>query len=134
MLAIDLFLFVLIGLWLDNVMPKQIGQQKSCCFCLSPTYWGCCGLKKRRDVDDDEEARKVSLADRLQLDIPGGEFDFDDDNFEARHLKKGNYEPVSVETAKLELKNKYLMVRNLHKVYPGGLKAVAGLNLKMYAG
>lgn len=58
----------------------------------------------------------------------------DDDDFEARHLKKGNYEPVSIETAKLELKNLYLMVRNLHKTYPGGFKAVNGINLKMYVG
>ena len=49
-------------------------------------------------------------------------------------MKKGNYEAVSVETAKLELKNLYLMVKNLHKTYPGGLKAVNGINLKMYCG
>ena len=50
------------------------------------------------------------------------------------HLKKGNYEPVSTEISKLELENLYLKVRNLHKTYSGGFKAVQGMNVKMYAG
>jgi hypothetical protein len=75
------------------------------------------------------------LTDRItETTHPGELFGKDDDDFEARHLKKGNYEPVSIETAKLELKNLYLMVRNLHKTYPGGFKAVNGINLKMYVG
>jgi hypothetical protein len=59
---------------------------------------------------------------------------FDEDDFEAKHLKKGNYEPVSSEIAKLELENLYLMVKNLHKTYSGGFKAVQGMNVKMYSG
>jgi hypothetical protein len=59
---------------------------------------------------------------------------FDEDDFEAKHLKKGNYEPVSSEISKLELENLYLKVRNLHKTYSGGFKAVQGMNVKMYAG
>lgn len=135
MLALDLVLYVSIGLWLDKVFPKEYGQRLSVCFCLSPTYWGCCGRRQRREVDDDEESRKATLVDRLTDTTHTKDlFDNDDDDFEARHLKKGNYEPVSVETAKLELKNLYLMVRNLHKTYPGGFKAVNGINIKMYVG
>jgi ATP-binding cassette subfamily A (ABC1) protein 3 len=135
MLVIDLVLFVVLGLWLDKILPKQYGQRESCCFCISPTYWGCCGLRRHRDIDDDETARKESLIDVVDhMKDQGENYEPDGDNFESKHMKKGNYEPISVETAKLELKNLFLMVRNLHKKYPSGLEAVKGINLKMYVG
>lgn len=45
MLYFDLVLYVALGLWLDKVFPKEYGQRLSVCFCLSPTYWGCCGMR-----------------------------------------------------------------------------------------
>ena len=45
MLVFDLILFVSLGLWLDKVFPKEYGQRLSPCFCISPTYWGCCGRR-----------------------------------------------------------------------------------------
>jgi ATP-binding cassette subfamily A (ABC1) protein 3 len=135
MLVIDLVLFVVLGLWLDKILPKQYGQRESCCFCISPTYWGCCGLRRHRDIDDDETARKESLIDVVDnIKDQSENYEPDGDNYESKHMKKGNYEPISVETAKLELKNLFLMVRNLHKKYPSGLEAVKGINLKMYVG
>ena len=132
MLVVDLVLFTLIGLWLDAVFPKEYGQRLSPCFCFMPTYWGCCGCRRQREVDDDELSRHSILTDRISTTERSARLD--DDDFEGKHLKKGNYEPVSSETANLELSNLYLMVKNLHKTYPGGFKAVQGLNVKMYAG
>lgn len=129
MLIVDLILYVALGLYLDKVLPRPHGQRQSCCFCLSPVYWGC--RRKVREVEDEEEARRGSLMDKLAA---GDASEFDDDNFESRHIQKGNYEPVSAETAKLELKNAFFQVKNLHKIYDNGFKAVAGLNLRMYAG
>lgn len=75
----------------------------SLCFCVTPSYWGCCGFTRQREIDDDEVSRKSSLMNRT------GDTDrsqrYDDDDFEAKHLKKGNYEFVSTDTAKLELDN-----------------------------
>jgi ATP-binding cassette subfamily A (ABC1) protein 3 len=129
MLIVDLILYVALGLYFDKVLPRPHGQRLSCCFCLNPVYWGC--WRKAREVEDEEEARRGSLMDKLAA---GDTTEFDDDNFESRHIKKGNYEPVSAETAKLELKNAFFQVKNLHKTYDNGFKAVAGLNLRMYAG
>lgn len=139
MLTLDLFLYVLLGLYLDKIMPKEFGSRLSCFFCISPTYWGCCGRHKIRDPEDEEIARKESLVELTDRLTESGRFsevhdDPDKDNFESKYLKKGNYEPVSVETAKLEIQNKYLMVKNIHKTYPSGMKAVNGINMKMYAG
>ena len=49
MLAIDFFLLTILGLYLDNTMPRKIGKRKSICFCILPSYW--CGLKRSTKVD-----------------------------------------------------------------------------------
>jgi len=48
-------------------------------------------------------------------------------------LKPECFEPVAYETRQKEQTGEILKVSNLKKVYENGVKAVNGLNIKMYA-
>ena len=57
-----------------------------------------------------------------------------DEFFEAKYMKKENFEPVARELHKQETEGKILKIEDLHKTFENGFKAVRGLNLKMYTG
>lgn len=46
MMTFSFFMFLFIGLYLDNVLPSTFGRRKAWYFCLSPTYWR--GYKKMK--------------------------------------------------------------------------------------
>ena len=44
MMVLDFFILTFVGLYLDNTLPRTIGNRRSICFCIMPSYW--CGSKK----------------------------------------------------------------------------------------
>ena len=48
MLAVDLVLYTIVGLYLDKVIPTAYGQRLNPCFCLCPSFYGCCKTRSRR--------------------------------------------------------------------------------------
>ena len=43
MLVLDFFVFTLLGLYMDKVIPSSFGQRLSPFFLCMPSYWrGCC--------------------------------------------------------------------------------------------
>ncbi len=58
---IDFFLYLLIGLYLNNVVPTARGYRQSLLFFLQPSYWcpGCGGSKR---LSQDEGSVKVSSS------------------------------------------------------------------------
>lgn len=53
--------------------------------------------------------------------------------FETKYMKSGAYEPITPEIAMLENQKRYMMVKDLMKEYSTGLRAVNGINVKLYA-
>ena len=53
MMILSFFLFTLLGLYLDKVLPRQFGERRSLCFCLSKRF--CCSCCKRGSAIDDAE-------------------------------------------------------------------------------
>lgn len=119
-MADSLWLFVvggmnlfIIGLYMEFVLPKTYGRKRHPCFFLM-----CCCKKKGK-------TGQVS-------DKPGN----DDEKqvaFETKYMDSTRYEGVPREIAQKELEGKILKISDLKKTFEGGLKAVQGVNLKMYS-
>jgi hypothetical protein len=73
-MTISLFLFLFVGLYLDNVLPNSYGLRKHWCFCLTC----CCRHESRRRSRIDEEQSRGKI----------------DEYFEAQHMNPQNFEPV----------------------------------------
>ena len=64
MLAIDFGLLVLIGLYLDNTMPRKIGKRRSIFFCILPSYW--CGTKRSSKVATRDKKTSETRQDLIK--------------------------------------------------------------------
>jgi hypothetical protein len=123
MFMIGFFLFLFLGLYLDQILPKEFGQRKHPCFMFMPsTYTDCCRRRQPPQIDEDEKERRSTL---LSKDKSGG-------GMEVRNLKPENYEPVAAEIARQEVDGQYWRIEGLEKTYDNGFQAVRGLNLKIY--
>ena len=47
MMSLSFAMFLILGLYLDNVLPSAYGRRKPFYFCLSPSYWR--GYRKNRN-------------------------------------------------------------------------------------
>ena len=51
-LLLDLILYTAVGIYIDNVWPRQSGMRKNwtyVCDYLTPTYWDCLNICRRGD-------------------------------------------------------------------------------------
>jgi len=65
MLVLDLVLYTLIGIYIDNIFPREIGMQRSwhyVCDWLTPTYWDCFDIC-RRGSDKSQLEMRQEMAD-----------------------------------------------------------------------
>jgi ATP-binding cassette subfamily A (ABC1) protein 3 len=91
MFLVGFLVFLLLGLYLDQVLPKEFGQRRHPCFMFMPsTYTGCCSRRQVPEVDDEEKERRSTL---LSKEKNGG-------GMEVRNLDPRFYEPVAVEIAR----------------------------------
>ncbi|KAJ0400796.1 hypothetical protein ATCC90586_008083 [Pythium insidiosum] len=117
---VDTVLYTLLGLYFENVLPKEYGTTLKWYFPVSPSYWRGRGLQKaaRTNSDDDVVLGEDSpSAVDLILDV------------------SPNVEPVGADLREQERNGDVLSIQRLRKVFPvpGGEKvAVKGLNLVMY--
>ena len=51
MMFIDCIWILLLGLYLDQVLPKEFGRRRHPCFMFTSEFWGCC--KKKKDTAED---------------------------------------------------------------------------------
>jgi ATP-binding cassette subfamily A (ABC1) protein 3 len=102
-MIISLLLFFWVGIWLDNTLPSAYGLRKGWCFCLSPSYW--CGRRN-------QACRKGSKVDNESAE--------DELYFEAKYMKKENFEPVSRDLVKQEAEKKILKIQDLKKTFDNG--------------
>ena len=57
-----------------------------------------------------------------------------DNEFECKYIKKENFEPPGMSQLNLEKQNKFLKIEDLRKMFSNGLRAVDGVNLRIYEG
>ena len=132
MSIVSMIVFLLLGLWLDKVLPRTYGERLPACFCFTKKFCcSCCGEQENQVFEEQLDAAEVQSRGTLS-DSNGR--DTISDPFELKYLDKENYEPVPPEVARLELENQFLKIQDLTKTYPNGFQAVNGINLKMYNG
>ena len=122
MLLFDFFLYFILGLYLDKVIPSTFGQSLKPWFCCSPSYYKCCKQQRRRSPLN--ELEDGNDADEELLD--------DDNAFEEDQMPPENYEAPPVICKRLETTGDYLRIENMQKTFSGGFRAVKGVNVKMY--
>ncbi|CAI2386282.1 unnamed protein product [Moneuplotes crassus] len=101
----------LIGVYLDNVLPKQFGKRQHPCFMFKKSYWF--GTTARSENEDKER-------------LLAGEGDSEQNN------NPENFEAVPPNVRQFEKSGECMKVRNLRKVYGDGKVAVDDLSLTMY--
>ena len=92
----SLAIFFIIGIYLDNVLPNTYGLQKHWYYLITPSYWqgtahhsGMARKNSKNAIDADTEQETV---------------------FEAKYMKKENYEPVTRDLIKQEDDKKILKI------------------------
>lgn len=78
-MAVSFLICLLLGLYLDNVLPSAYGLKKPWYFFCSPSYW--VGTKSR-----------ARIHQRNHSDM-----EHNDDSFECKDMKRENFEPVQRE-------------------------------------
>lgn len=111
MYIVDLVLFMLIALYLDNVMPTPGGIRKSWYYFLTKNYW-CPKVPESENINN--ETRR-SLIDSVHQD------------------PNQNYEPVGSDLRSQEEQGRTVNIRNLRKVFKD-VPAVDGFSVDMYSG
>ena len=111
-------MMIAVGAYLEAVLPKTYGQRRHPLFFLG--YPWRCKRDKRISVFDSRNFNEIRKSDKY--------------SFETKYMRPENFEPAPAEFQNLEKTGQILQISDLRKKYPTGLKAVDGLNLKMYTG
>ena len=116
MLILGMILFILLGFWMDAVLPRTYGERKPACFCFSAMF-SCCRNREAAVFEEQLDAAEVQRRNTLRDTNTRQSLV---DPFELKYLEKENYEPVAPEIARMELDNQYLKIQDLTKKYPNG--------------
>ena len=101
----------LLGLYLDNVLPKEYGKRQHPCFMFQKSYWF------GANYNSDDGSSERLLPEDGDSELNGSNKDF---------------ELVPPTVRQLEKTGECMKVRNLRKVYGDGKEAVKDLSLTMY--
>ncbi|RLN65884.1 hypothetical protein BBJ29_006636 [Phytophthora kernoviae] len=139
-LILDSVLLVVMGWYLEQVLPQQYGVRKPWYFLFTKSYW----ISKFGSVKDDgPTSGDVEVTPALSPQAGGAYTQLiDGDNSIKEHksvIENAYVEPVSAALAIQERNGTCLQIRRLRKVFPleedGEERvAVAGLDLAMYSG
>jgi hypothetical protein len=88
MMSVSFGTFLIIGLYLDNVLPSAFGRRKPFYFCLSPSFWRGAARRRVKIVN------KSSSSFETEANDPN--------KFELKYLKPENYEAPPRELLKQE--------------------------------
>lgn len=106
----------MLGIYLDNVMPRESGMQKPLSFgfsYLKASYWDffdLCVCKKR-----ETQRKYVMLRDAAKRRAELEDHDFQ--KFETRYMPERNFEPPEPMFQQLERKRRFLKILDLKKQY-----------------
>eukprot|EP01022_Parablepharisma_sp_SALTPOND_P028528 TRINITY_DN71102_c1_g1_i1.p1 TRINITY_DN71102_c1_g1~~TRINITY_DN71102_c1_g1_i1.p1 ORF type:complete len:910 (-),score=71.75 TRINITY_DN71102_c1_g1_i1:2772-5501(-) len=113
--VVDLVLYMLLALYLDNVLPTPGGMRKSWNFFFKSSYW-C--PKPPKPVEEMADGQQRLLEETKEPTISSDT----------------SYEPVGPDLTFQESQNRTVKIRGLRKVFDGEKVAVDGLDMDMYTG
>ena len=101
MMAVNCSLWMLFGLYLENVLPKQYGKRSGYCFCIA----ACRNSSRQRKTVVNEELTPVTIMSHARNErvfSADSTYSQLNESFETKYMKRDAYEPVTAEVAKLE--------------------------------
>jgi ATP-binding cassette subfamily A (ABC1) protein 3 len=104
-MTFEIIFYVLLGMYLDQVLPSEYGVNKHPLFCL---------MRKKKEARD--------IAHDLEYNIQSHEKD------------PANFEDVDPNLTAQDQRNDSIQVKGLKKIYPNGKLAVDGVSYNMYQG
>jgi ABC-type Na+ transport system ATPase subunit NatA len=117
--VLSFFVFSILGLYLENVLPSAAGVRKPLWFPFTKTYW-CGSGKKSSDEHEGRDNKKIANSS------------------ESENVERGpNADPDNFEEVPENLKQKaedgdYLKIVDLKKKFEQGFLAINNLNAEMY--
>ena len=128
MFAIDFFIYLFLGYYLQNVIPHEYGMAKPFYFLFTPSYW--CGEKEKEEeqkVEIYNEAKEENKKVKKDEDLLSNNSIFDDnphkedDNFQNEDLYRDRNKDEDV-----------FMLRNVTKVYDDGKMACNNISFNLF--
>jgi hypothetical protein len=97
MMVVSFLFWSFLGLYLENVLPRQYGKRLSWCFCLDR-------FGKKSEMEE-ERARKIIPKDSPRRNASMASMTDVNKDFECTYMRKDAYEGVTPEVSKLEYIN-----------------------------
>lgn len=123
MFIIDTFLYILIGFYLENVVPKQYGTRKSFYFIINPSYWFPKFFKNKVSPSNKNLSKFNSKTNikNINNDIinPNNNINFQNDSDYLNNILDDN---------------DIFKIYNIEKTFSDGKKALKGVSLNLYKG
>ncbi|KAJ0044034.1 hypothetical protein Pint_17863 [Pistacia integerrima] len=123
MMLLDTLLYVMIGLYLDKVLPRENGVRYQWNFIFQKCFW-----RKKSIIKHHVSSAEVKINDKLSKE---------EVNFVRKDMCEPVVEAISLDMKQQELDRRYIciQIRNLHKVYAskkGNGCVVNSLKLTLY--
>ena len=114
MLILDLFLYLFLGYYLQNILPHDFGVRKPWYFIFTPSFWGC--KKKKNQLN-----ANINLQKSEELIVNDNYNQAGNSNFQSEEIYKEMTNPKDA-----------LRIRELVKKFDDGKIAVNHVNLNFY--
>ena len=100
---------VLLGLYLEHVIPREHGKRYHPCFCFMKSFWS----KRNNRINKDKNKQSIH-EDFFELNK----------QFETKYMNEQYYEGVPPSIARMEAGDKIMKIQDMEKTYDNGTKAV----------
>ena len=114
---ISFFVFSILGLYLENVLPSAVGVRKPLWFPFTKTYWW--GSSKNKSQQEGEGNKVGHSSDRDSIE-------------EKLDVDPANFEEIPEQLRRKEEENGFLRIEGLKKRFGSSVWAVNNLNVEMY--
>ena len=148
MFTVDFFIYILLGYYLQNVVPREYGVQKPFYYIFMPSYWfGCCSCCNK---EENESKKKIEQEMEKQgdntivvmLDTIKEKMDDNNDIISNQsnnssvfddnpHKNEIDFQNEDIYRDKSK-KNDVFMLRNITKVYGDGKMAVNDVSFNLF--
>ena len=149
MLTIDIFIFLFLGFYLENVVSHEFGISRAWYFLCTKSYWGC-GKKKKKiknELENKIEKNNIKTSKNKENEIKN-QIDKDEKNrsnsvkiYSMEREKQINKQDQETQSENFQSEEIYsdltkpgdkLILKNIKKTFSDGKKALNGVSFNLY--
>ena len=138
MLAVDFFIYLFLGYYLQNVLPHSYGISKPFYFLFTPEYWCGKSEKKREKIsintknnNDNVEGFDTTINKLNEIGKTTSNSSYNSSMFEDYYKDDPNFEGEALYKNRTK-KDDALRIKNIVKTFEDGKTAVNHVNLNFY--